>query len=635
MAKWVVRPGLSARPRRLDPRNPFLFFGELVTYRAPTEDIRFVIKELADLDGVLALPGFEEVSEDLVDAVLEENARFVEQAIAPLNQSGDRTPAQWNDGSVTTSPGFKKAFDEFAKGGWQGLQHDEQWGGQGLPKLVGAPASENINAANLAFSLCPLLTDGVIEALAAVGTEAQQARFIPAMLEGRWTGTMNLTEPQAGSDLALVATRAVPQDDGTYRLFGQKIFITYGEHDLAENIVHLVLARTPNAPKGVKGISLFIVPKVLVNDDGSLGARNDVWCASLEHKLGIHGSPTAVLLYGSGKGEAGEGAVGYLVGEENRGLEYMFIMMNAARYSVGVQGIALSERALQQASAYAQERLQGQALEGSAGPVPIANHPDVQRMLCTMRGLTEGARALAYVAAAAFDKSRHHPDAQERAANKALYEYLVPIIKSYGTESSVEVASLGVQVHGGMGFIEETGAAQYYRDARILPIYEGTTAIQANDFVGRKTLRDGGTVAANLAKQMRHTVAALEQKAAGKGPHAEGLGLIARRLAAAVDAYERANEFVLANANDTPRAVFLGSVPFLMLAGVVLTGWEMARAALASDERAAQSPDGFYARKLATSVFYAAHVLPRAESLSVAVLEGGIASRYAGNAVTS
>ncbi|MEO6958542.1 MAG: acyl-CoA dehydrogenase family protein, partial [Burkholderiaceae bacterium] len=385
-----------------------------MNYRAPTQEILFILKELADLDGVLTLPGFEEVTPDLVQAVLEENARFVEQAIAPLNHSADTSPAVWLDGNVKTSPGFQQAFREFAQGGWQGLQHDPQWGGQGLPKLVGAPASENINAANLAFSLCPLLTDGVIEALATVGSPDQQSRFIPPMLQGRWTGTMNLTEPQAGSDLALVATRAVPQDDGAYRLSGQKIFITYGEHDLAENIVHLVLARTPEAPAGVKGISLFIVPKFLVNGDGSLGARNDVWCASIEHKLGIHASPTAVMLYGSDKGAVGAGAIGHLVGEENRGLEYMFIMMNAARYAVGVQGIALAERALQQAQAYAHERLQGHALEGSQGPVAIVRHPDVQRMLMTMRALTEGARAVAYVAAAACDKSRRHADPKGR-----------------------------------------------------------------------------------------------------------------------------------------------------------------------------------------------------------------------------
>lgn len=604
--------------------------GDSVTYRAPLDDIRFVIKELAGLDDVLAMPGFEEVSEDLVDAVLEENARFVEQALAPLNHSGDTDPAKWSDGKVETSPGFKEAFQEFAQGGWQGLQHEIKWGGQGLPKLVGAPTGENLNAANLSFALCPLLTDGVIEALTAVGTPEQQNLFIPPMLEGRWTGTMNLTEPQAGSDLALVSSKAVKQDDGTYRLSGQKIFITYGEHDMAENIVHLVLARTPDAPKGVKGISLFIVPKYLVNDDGSLGAHNDVWCASIEHKLGIHGSPTTVLMYGAGKGDVGEGAIGHLVGEENRGLEYMFIMMNAARYAVGVQGIALSERALQHADAYARDRQQGQALEGSQGPVAIVNHPDVQRMLMTMKALTEGTRAMAYVAAAAFDKSRHHPDAQEQARNKALYEYLVPLVKGLSTESSIEVASLGVQVHGGMGYIEETGAAQYYRDARILTIYEGTTAIQANDFVGRKVLRDGGATAKALASQMYATVAELEEAANQGGDDAGGFALMARRLAAAIDANEQATHFVLANAKESPRAVFTGSVSYLMLAGIVYAGWQMARAALACHKRMVDgAATAFHTQKLATSIFYAAYILPRAQAMSTAIQEGELAGRYA------
>jgi alkylation response protein AidB-like acyl-CoA dehydrogenase len=601
-----------------------------MSYVAPVRDIRFVLNELADLDGVLAMPGFEDVSTDLVDAVLEENARFVEQEVAPLNRVGDTQPPRWSEGQVTTPPGFRQAFKAFGEGGWQGLQHDPQWGGQGLPKLVGAPATECINSANLAFSLCPLLTDGVIEALAQVGSAEQQQRFIPPMLEGRWTGTMNLTEPQAGSDLALLNTRAVRQNDGTYRLSGQKIFITYGEHDLAENIVHLVLARTPDAPKGVKGISLFIVPKFLVNDDGSLGPRNDVWCASLEHKLGIHASPTAVLLYGSGKGQAGEGAVGYLVGEENRGLEYMFIMMNAARYAVGLQGIAASERALQQAQAYANDRLQGQALEGSSGPVAIVNHPDVQRMLLTMRALTEGARAVACFAAMAHDKGHHHPDPDEKARNKALYEYLVPVVKGFSTEMSLEATSLGVQVHGGMGFIEETGAAQHYRDARILPIYEGTTAIQANDFVGRKVVRNGGVVAQALESQMRATVADLQKAAAASTDHAQGLELIARRLDAGIDAYAEATRFALDNAAGAIRAVFLGSVPYLMLAGYVHAGWLMARAALASVAHMQQgSTDSFYSRKLATSVFYATALLPRATALSASITEGVVAEAYA------
>ncbi|MBP6018147.1 MAG: acyl-CoA dehydrogenase C-terminal domain-containing protein [Burkholderiaceae bacterium] len=602
-----------------------------MSFRAPIQDIRFVVQHLADLDGVLALPGFEDVSSDLVDAVFEENARFVEQAIAPLNQVGDTQHPVWSETGVQTSPGFKEAFKDFAEGGWQGLQHSPQWGGQGLPKLVGAPATENMNAANLAFSLCPLLTDGVIEALTAVGSSEQQSRFIPPMLEGRWTGTMNLTEPQAGSDLAQVNSKAVLQGDGSYRVSGQKIFITYGDHDMAENIVHLVLARTPDAPKGVKGISLFIVPKVLVNDDGSLGARNDVWCASLEHKLGIHGSPTAVLLYGADKGDVGPGAVGYLVGQENRGLEYMFIMMNAARYAVGLQGVAVAERALQQAQAYAAERVQGNALEGSAGPVAIINHPDVQRMVLTMRAITEGARALAYVGAAAYDKSHHHADTEARAENKALYEYLVPIIKGFSTEMSIEVASLGVQVHGGMGFIEETGAAQYYRDARILTIYEGTTAIQANDFVGRKVLRDGGAVAQAVVAQMRATVAELEAQAQLGGPDADGLALIARRLAAGIDAFHQATLFTLETARDNLRAVFLGSVPYLMLAGITHAGWQMARAALVCVEKSKADPDNdFYAQKMATCVFYAAQVLPRADALRTSVLEGQVASAYAG-----
>ncbi|WP_322998064.1 acyl-CoA dehydrogenase [Castellaniella sp.] len=597
-----------------------------MTYQVPTQDIRFILRELADLPGVLALPGFEEVSDDLVDAVLEENARFVEQEIAPLNRAGDTRPAQWQDGAVRTTPGFQAAFQAFAQGGWQGLPHEVEFGGQGLPKLISAPVTESLNAGNLSFSLCPLLTDGVIEALSMVGTEAQKSRFIPPLLEGRWTGTMNLTEPQAGSDLALLKTRALRQDDGSYRLSGQKIFITYGDHDLAENIIHLVLARTPDAPKGVKGISLFIVPKFLVNEDGSLGKHNDVYCASLEHKLGIHGSPTAVLLYGSGKGEVGEGAVGYLIGEENRGLEYMFIMMNAARYAVGLQGVAVSERALQHAAAYAAERVQGNALEGSAGPVPIVRHPDVARMLGVMRGLTEGARAVAYVAASYRDKAAHATSEADRARFKAVYEYCVPIVKGFSTESSVEVASLGVQVHGGMGFIEETGAAQYYRDARILPIYEGTTAIQANDFIGRKIVRDAGKVAGEQIAGMRDTVAALR---AAAGVHADALGLIAQRLEDAAQAYEAAVGFVLGHVREDIRGVFTGSVPCLMLAGTAHAGWQLGRAAqVAAAAIQAGATDPFLVNKIATAVQYAAHVLPRAAALNEAIQAGGLADRY-------
>jgi len=605
-------------------------------YSTPLREYQFVLEELSDLPALLGLPGFEGLSVDLVKAVLEENARFVQSEIAPLNAGGDASPARWLDGMVETSPGFRQAFGQYAQGGWQGLQHDAKLGGQGFPKLVGTAAVENLNAANLSFSLCPLLTDGVIEALDTVGSAAQQALYIPALIEGRWTGTMNLTEPQAGSDLALLKTRAEPQPDGSHRLFGQKIFITFGEHDMAENIVHLVLARLPDAPPGVKGISLFIVPKFIVAADGSLGARNDVYCASLEQKLGIHASPTAVMLYGSGKGEVGEGAIGYLVGEANRGLQYMFVMMNAARFAVGVQGVAVAERAAQQAWAYAAERLQGQDPERPSGaPVPINRHPDVQRMLWTMRALTDGGRTLAAMAARARDLARHHADADERGRQQALYEYLVPIVKGFCTESAVETASLGVQVHGGMGYIEETGAAQYYRDARILPIYEGTTAIQANDLLGRKTWRDGGAVARALLEQMRATLDELGAAAAGNGPDQDGLEVIARHMESALNAYKQAVEYML-DQSASPRAAFLGSVPYLMMSGVVLAGWQMARSALICTEKLGQAGGGsqgaddpFYAKKLAACVMYASQILPRASAYLSSIRDGVEASRYA------
>jgi len=601
-----------------------------MTYQVPVEDIRFIFKELADLDGILQLPAHAELDTDTIDAVLHENAKFVEEVIAPLNRKGDLEPAKWHDGEVQTSPGFKQAFQEFGRGGWQGLLHGPQWGGQGLPKLLSAAATESLNAGNLSFALCPLLTDGVIEALSTAGSAEQCERFIPPLIEGRWTGTMNLTEPQAGSDLALLSTRAVPQGDGSYRLYGQKIFITFGEHDMAENIIHLVLARTPDAPKGVKGISLFLVPKFLVNDEGVLGARNDVWCASLEHKLGIHGSPTSVLFYGSGKGDVGEGAIGYLVGEENRGLEFMFIMMNAARYAVGLQGVALSERALQQAESYAAERVQGQLLEGSPGPVSIDQHPDVQRMLLSMRALTEGARATALWAASLVDKAKGHPEESERNRCKALYEYLVPVVKAFSTETAVEVTSLGVQVHGGMGYIEETGAAQFFRDARILPIYEGTTAIQANDFIGRKIVRDGGSAASMIATMMRETVAELGLAVAAEQDDAEALRLIRSRLDSAVNAQAEATAHILEQARQDPRGVYVGSVPMLMLAGTVNAGWQLARSALAVHQRVKeQGSTHFLQRKLTTSLFYAAHILPRASALRDAILAGHLAGEYA------
>ena len=585
-----------------------------MTYRAPINDMLFCMKELAGLEQVAQLPGFEDAGLETAQAVLEECAKFNEGVVAPLNVDGDRNPSSWKDGVVTTTPGFKQAFRQFGEGGWQGLQHPSEFGGQNLPKTIGAACIEMLNSANLSFALCPLLTDGAIEALLTAGTQEQQALYLPKMISGEWTGTMNLTEPQAGSDLALVRTRAEPQPDGTFKLFGTKIFITYGEHDMADNIVHLVLARVSGAPEGVKGISLFIVPKFMVNADGTLGARNDAHCVSIEHKLGIKASPTAVLQFGDHGG-----AVGQLIGEENRGLEYMFIMMNAARYAVGMQGIAVAERAYQKAAAFAKERVQSRPVDGSLpGSGPIIHHPDVKRMLMTMRAYTEGCRAMAITAAAAFDASHHHPDAEVRKQNQAFYEYMVPLVKGYSTEMSVEVASLGVQVHGGMGFIEETGAAQYLRDARILPIYEGTTAIQANDLVGRKTARDGGRTPKAIAAQIATTEAELtsHDSAAAKA--------MLKRLRAARTAFEQVVDFVAGNTKASPNAVFAGSVPYLMLAGNVVAGWQMARALVAAEDLLAKGEGdaAFLRAKVATAHFYAEHLLSKAPGVRDAIVEG-------------
>ncbi len=584
-----------------------------MSYTAPVKDMLFNIKHLADIEQVAQIPGFEDAGFDTAQAVLEECAKFNEGVLAPLNWEGDKNPSSWKDGIVTTTPGFKDAFKQYAEGGWQGLQHPVDFGGQGLPKTIGAACGEMLNSANMAFALCPLLTDGAIEALLTAGSDDLKATYLEKLVRGQWTGTMNLTEPQAGSDLALVRTRAEPQPDGTYKIFGTKIFITYGEHDMAENIVHLVLARVVGAPEGVKGISLFVCPKFMVGKDGSLGARNDAHCVSIEHKLGIKASPTAVLQFGDNGG-----AVGYLVGQENRGLEYMFIMMNAARYAVGMQGIAVAERSYQQAVAYAKDRVQSRPVDGSIqASAPIIHHPDVKRMLMTMRAYTEGCRAMASVAAAAYDAAHHHPDADVRKQNAAFYEFMVPLVKGYSTEMSLEVTSLGVQVHGGMGFIEETGAAQHYRDAKILTIYEGTTAIQANDLVGRKTARDGGQTAKAIARQIEATEAALAQSssAAAKG--------VAKRLTAARMALVDVIEFVAGNTKASPNAVFAGSVPYLMLAGNVVAGWQLARALLVAEELAAKGEDkAFMDAKVVTARFYADHILSKAPGIRDSIVEG-------------
>lgn len=584
-----------------------------MSYKAPLKDMLFDIKHLANIDAVAQIPGFEEAGFDTAQAVLEECAKFNEGVLSPLNWEGDKNPSSWKDGVVTTTPGFKEAYKQYAEGGWQGLQHPVDFGGQGLPKTIGAACGEMLNSANMSFALCPLLSDGAIEALLTAGSDELKAIYLEKLVSGKWTGTMNLTEPQAGSDLAMVRSRAEPQPDGTYKVFGTKIFITYGEHDMAENIVHLVLARVTGAPEGVKGISLFVVPKFMVGKDGSLGARNDVHCVSIEHKMGIKASPTAVLQYGDHGG-----AVGYIVGQENRGLEYMFIMMNSARYAVGMQGIAIAERAYQKAVAFAKDRVQSRPVDGSiAASAPIIHHPDVKRMLMTMRAYTEGCRAMASVAAAAYDASHHHPDADVRKQNQAFYEYMVPLVKGYSTEMSLEVTSLGVQVHGGMGFIEETGAAQYYRDAKILTIYEGTTAIQANDLVGRKTARDGGQTAKAIAAQIEKTEAELAKQggAAAKA--------VAKRLKAAREAFVDVVNFVAGNTKASPNAVFAGSVPYLMLAGNVVAGWQMARSLLVAEEHLARGEDtAFMQAKVTTAVFYADHLLSKAPGMRDSIVEG-------------
>ena len=587
------------------------------TYRAPMQEIQFVMNDLAGLEQVGKLPGYEDATPDTVTAILEEASKFATEVLDPLNAVGDREGATWLEGGkVKTATGFKDAYRRFAENGWNGLTKNPEHGGQGLPQLVATAVEEMWHGANMAFALCPLLTQGAIEALELCGSDELKATFLPKMVEGVWTGTMNLTEPQAGSDLAAVRTRAVPSDkSGAYKLYGQKIFITYGEQDYTDNIIHLVLARTPTAPEGVKGISLFLVPKFMVNDDGSLGARNDVHCVSIEHKLGIHASPTAVLAYGDHGG-----AVGYLVGEENRGLEYMFIMMNLARFSVGIEGVGIAERSYQRARDYARDRVQGRApgLDKTVPTATILQHPDVRRMLLTMKAQTEATRALAYVTGAAIDNARCHPDADARKRHQAFVELMIPIVKGWGTEIAQEVTYLGVQVHGGMGFIEETGAAQDYRDARITTIYEGTTAIQANDLIGRKTARDGGVVARSVIGEIVGLATALSADANG------ALVPIGNELQSAAAALKSAVDWVVPAYGKASRAAHAASVPYLRLWGLVAGGWQLARGAQVAARLLAENKGdaSFYRGKVATARFYAECLLPQAAALARAITLG-------------
>jgi alkylation response protein AidB-like acyl-CoA dehydrogenase len=584
-------------------------------YQAPLADMKFVLRELVDFELLAQLPGFGEATLDLAEAVLDEAAKFANSVLSPLNRSGDLEGARWQEGQVLTAQGWQQAYARFVADGWNALSCPSEFGGQNLPRVLSALVEEMWNGANVAFALCPMLTRGAIDAIELRGSQAQQAKYLPKMVSGEWTGSMNLTEPQAGSDLSAIRTKAEPQGDGRFLLTGQKIFITYGEHDLTDNIVHMVLGRKSGAPEGVRGISLFLVPKFLVNTDGTLGARNDVHCVSIEHKLGIHGSPTCVLAFGQNGG-----AVAELIGEENRGLEYMFIMMNAARYSVGLEGVGISERASQTALAYAHERIQGTeaGLRGGAR-VPIVRHPDVRRMLMIMKSRTEAMRALASVVAVSLDAARLHPQTAQRERHQAFVDLMIPVIKGWCTENSVDIASLGIQVHGGVGFVEETGAAQYLRDARITPIYEGTTGVQANDLIGRKLARDGGSAARTLIAEMRELAAALAA--------APGLADSAAAFSLSIDGLERAIRYVTENYATDIKAVSVGAVPMLQLFGIVTGGWQLLRSARIAQQRlAAHEGTGadaqFYEAKLSTAQFYADHILSQASGLSHSIVHG-------------
>ena len=584
-------------------------------YRAPIKDLTFVLN---DLIGDAALGGcarFADYSAELGASILEEAGKFAEEVLVPLYRAGDTQGARWTPEGVVATPGFKAAYQAFADGGWNQLASDPEFGGQGMPRLLGTAVVELWAGANLAFKLCPMLTQGAIEALDLCGTPDQKQRFLPKMVSGEWTGTMVLTEPQAGSDLGQIRTRAAPAGDH-YRLFGQKIFITWGEHDFTPNIIHMVLARIDGAPAGTRGISLFIVPKFLVGEGGAIGARNDVQCLSIEHKLGIHASPTCVMQFG-----AKDGAEGYLVGEPGRGLEYMFVMMNAARLSVGLEGYAVAERAFQQAAAWARTRVQGRPpVAATDGPAPIIHHPDIKRMLLTIKANTEAMRALAIYAASQLDIAAAHADEKQRASAQARGDLLIPVVKAWSTEGGIESASLGIQVHGGMGYIEETGAAQAYRDVRITSIYEGTTGIQANDLLGRKIGRDRGAAMAALLAGIAHELEEITAQdpavQAAKRGALEGVAELAQATKSLLGQ--------LGNAQDRALAV---AVPYLKLTGTVLGGWLHAKAAaLAAQKLAAGSADADFLRgKLATARFYAEHILPTAEALARVVQDGGAA----------
>jgi acyl-CoA dehydrogenase len=581
-----------------------------MSYEAPVDDILFALKTAADLSREMDKGGSRGLDDETLRAILEEAGKFAGEKLAPLNKAGDRTPSRWVEGHVVTPPGWKGAYAAFREAGWNALPCPEEFGGQALPETVAMAVAEMWNAANLSFGLCPMLTQGAIHALEAGGSDELKQRYLPKMVSGEWTGTMNLTEPHAGSDLSVITSRAERHADGTYRIFGTKIFITYGDHDLTENIVHLVLARLPDAPAGTRGISLFLVPKRLVAEDGTLEAENDAVCAGLEHKLGIHGSPTAVMKFG----EKGGGAVGYLIGEENRGLNTMFVMMNAARLAVGIQGVAIAERATQQAASYAKERRQGRSTSTrSADMVPIIEHPDIRRSLLTMKALTRAARSICYATAAEIDKSHTAETEMERKAAADRAALLTPVAKAFSTDIGCEVASLGVQIHGGMGFIEETGAAQFYRDARILPIYEGTNGIQAIDLVTRKLpLADG--------KLIKDTIADYEATARQlKTLNRLEIGRMGQRLASTAVAFAEATAWMADAIEHSPNLALAGATPYLRLFGLAAGGHYLAKGALAGLEQGGSH--GMEA--VAIARFFAENISVAGPGLAAVVTSGG------------
>ena len=585
-------------------------------YKAPLQDMQFVIEDIAELARIAALPSFEDASPDLVEAVLEQAGVLASEVFAPLNHAGDQHGTRVEDGEVVSPPGYSEAYRQFVDNGWQGIGKSAAIDGQGLPFLVHSAVAEMWYASNMAFALCPLLTSGAIEAIETHAPKALQERYLPHMISGEWSGTMNLTEPQAGTDLAAIKTRA-ERDGEQYRIRGQKIYITWGEHQLSENIVHLVLARLPDAPPGVKGISLFLVPKYLVNADGSRGERNDLRVVSVESKMGIHSSPTCVMAYGDN-----DGAIGYLVGEEHNGLACMFTMMNNARLEVGMQGVAISERACQQAVHFAGERIQGVA-RGHRERSAIIHHPEVRRMLMQMRASTEAGRAMAYYASAQTDLAHHADSEEQREAHQRRVDLIIPIVKGWCTEMAQEVTYTGVQVHGGMGFIEETGAAQHMRDARILTIYEGTTGIQALDLMGRKMLRDQGAAVAELIAEMK--------AASGEFAADSRLGGLARQFDAALEALELATRDYLQNVADDPDRGSAVGVDYLMLAGHVVAGWLMGRSALAAGRHIdGGSNDDFYARKIKTAIYFGERILPRSQALAAMVCAGSASTMAIG-----